>query len=104
MSAKPYTEAGDLFGLGATLYESLTGVHPLAGSNLPETIAKTLRCSVRPPREYVPDLPGELEEMVMAMLATEPTDRPTAADLAEQLARQAAEQGLRWSADVLPEG
>lgn len=104
MSSKPYTEAGDLFGLGATLYESLTGIHPLVGTNLPETISKTLRGAVRPLGDYVPGLPDELEEMVMTMLATDPDKRPTAADLAERLARQAAEQGLKWSADILPEG
>ncbi len=102
MNGRPYSAAGDLFGLGATLYESLTGTHPLTGVTLRETIANTMRGTVSPLQDLVPEAPEELTGEVMALLAADPAERPTAAGLAERLGRLAAERGLRWSADVLP--
>ena len=103
MTGRPYSAAGDLFGLGATLYESLTGAHPLTGATLRETISNTLRGAVTPLSEVLPDVPEELARLVMVLLATDPAERPTAADLAERLGRLAADRRLRWSADVLPD-
>ncbi len=102
MSGQPYSAAGDLFGLGATLYESLTGTHPLTGTTLRETIANTLRGTVSPLQDLLPEAPKELTGEVMGLLAADPAERPTAADLAERLGRLASERGLRWSADFLP--
>ncbi len=101
MNAKPYSKPGDLFGLGATIYESLTGVHPLTGSTLRETIHNTLQGKIKPIRDYVMVSP-ELEELVLALLSTDPSLRPTALESAESLSRQAAEKQLQWSADILP--
>ncbi len=103
MSGKPYSAAGDLFGLGATLYESLTGVHPLTGSTLRETIFNTLRGTIRPLSNYLPEAPEELVSLVMALLNVDPAARPTAAELTERLDRLTAEFHLRWSADFLPD-
>ncbi len=102
MSGKPYSAAGDLFGLGATLYESLTGVHPLTGTTLRETISNTMRGAIRPLGRYVPEATGELTSLVMALLNVDPGRRPTAAELAERFDRLAAGSQLRWSADFLP--
>ncbi len=102
MSGRPYSAAGDLFGLGATLYESLTGTHPLTGTTLRETITNTLRGTVSPLQDLLPEAPDELADEVMALLAPDPAERPSAADLAERLGRLAHERHLRWSADRLP--
>ncbi len=104
MSGRPYSAAGDLFGLGATLYESLTGTHPLTGATLRETISNTLRGRVSPLQDLLPDAPDELAGEVMSLLAANPAERPTAAGLAERLGRLASERRLRWSADFLPAG
>ena len=102
MKGQPYSAAGDLFGLGATLYESLTGTHPLTGDTLRETISNTLRGMVSPLQSLLPEAPEDFTREVMALLAADPSARPSAAGLAERLGRLAAERGLRWSADVLP--
>ncbi len=103
LSGRPYSAAGDLFGLGATLYESLTGTHPLAGGTLRETISNTLGGVVKPLGEALPEVPEELAGLVMALLAADPAERPGAAVLAERLGFLASERRLRWSADALPE-
>ena len=101
MNNVPYTEAGDVFGLGATLYQSLTGVHPLAGASLRETIMNTMRGSYKPLTHYLPDLDPEIVELVDRLLAPDPGDRPTAEKVAAQLESIAARHGYRWSADIL---
>ncbi len=101
LNAKPYSEPGDLFGLGATLYESLVGFHPLTGNTLRETIGNTLKGAVRPLNDYI-DVPPQLAELVASLLATDPSDRPTAAAAASHLSQLAAERRLRWSPDALP--
>ncbi len=103
MSGQPYSAAGDLFGLGATLYESLTGVHPFTGATLRETISNTMRGAVRELGELLPGAPDELVSLVMRSLDVDPVLRPAAAGLTERLDRLAAESQLRWSADILPE-
>ncbi len=101
MSGRPYSAAGDLFGFGATLYEILTGTHPLTGDTLRETISNTLHAAIKPLQELVPGAPQALIDEVMAMLAADPAARPSAAGLAERLGRLASELELSWSADVL---
>ena len=104
MRGQPYSAAGDLFGLGATLYESLTGTHPLTGATLRETISNTIRGIISPLQALLPEAPEDFTGDVMALLAADPSARPSAAELAERLGRLATERGLRWSADVLPNG
>lgn len=102
MNQSPYTESGDLFGLGATLYESLTGVHPLAGSTLRDTIMNTLHGRVKPLTDLVTDIPSSLLELVMSLLAVAPENRPTAEEAADSLETQASSRGYRWDAKVEP--
>ena len=98
----PYTEAGDLYGLGAMLYEAAAGVHPLAGSSLRQTIDRTLAGNVMPLAERQDDLPPDFAHLVMALLAPQPDRRPTAAAVVELLEQAVAEGDLEWRADDLP--
>ena len=100
---EPYTAAGDLFGLGATLYESLAGEHPLIGQNLRETIDRTLEGRFSPLGERCPDLPPGLCFLVDRLLSASPEDRGTARETRERLEEMVAAGGYRWSADGLPE-
>jgi serine/threonine protein kinase len=101
LNQKPYTQPGDIFGLGATLYECLAGFHPLAGDSLRDIILNTLAGRIRPLEESVPDLPPELSALIFELMALDPNDRPTASQAAERLERMAFERELRWQpADV----
>lgn len=102
LADEPYTKAGDLFGYGATLYQALTGLHPLAGDNLRETILNTLRGNVKPIAELRPQLPAALAKLVMDLLAVDDQVRPTGPQALEILQRMAAAGGLSWSAADLP--
>ena len=102
MNQEPYTAAGDLFGLGATLYEALTGVHPLAGETLRETIMNTLHGRIRPLTSMVDNVPFWLIDLVGRLLAVNPEQRPTAEVVATELEERSTAAGLRWDPSDLP--
>ncbi|HEY3869965.1 MAG TPA: serine/threonine-protein kinase [Actinocrinis sp.] len=70
---KPDSPAGDLFSAGATLYHALTGTSPFLRAHPAATLSAVL--SEQPPK---PERGGPLTELIMALLAKEPNDRPTA--------------------------
>jgi serine/threonine-protein kinase len=72
----------DLYALGATLFELLTGTAPFAAGE-PQGARAT--ASAPDPRTLVADLPASLAELVMALLAPSPDARPKSA--AEALRR-----------------
>ena len=84
----------DIYSLGATAYEMLTGAPPFAG--LPARAMLAARMSSLPPAISTlrHDVPAELNDLVMECLATDPADRPrTAQDLVDALERPAVMSG-----------
>ncbi len=77
----------DLYSLGVVLFECLTGQTPFSGDN-PLTVAYAHVNEPPPlPRELNPDVPVELEAVVLKMLAKDPNERyQTAAEVQEVLA------------------
>jgi serine/threonine protein kinase/Tfp pilus assembly protein PilF len=84
-------QKSDIYLLGATLYEILTGHTPRSGKN-PIELLKIARTTVPPaPRTLVPDVPKPLEAICMKAMALRKDDRyPTATTLAEDLQRYLA--------------
>src|SRR5262249_13523244 len=62
----------DIYGLGAMLYEILTGRPPFAGSSTLESLRKAVRGDPPPPRELWPEVPPALEEACLKALAKDP--------------------------------
>ena len=89
------TEATDVYGLGAVLYELLTGRAPRTGSSLAELVAGT-PLPIRPPSELVPGIPEALEQVVMRALAADPDARPASAGaFGEELVAALADEPTR---------
>jgi eukaryotic-like serine/threonine-protein kinase len=80
------TAAGDIFGLGATLFFALTARFPFRGGTPSEYIVDATGHDPRPLAELRPDLPADLLQVVRQMLAKNPSERPSAAVLIERLA------------------
>ena len=74
------TPATDLFGLGATLYEALTGMQPFSEGNgeAEELDARYPQLSEEalPLRDQREEIPRELDRLIMACLARQPERRP----------------------------
>jgi serine/threonine-protein kinase len=80
--------ATDVYGLGAILYELLTGAPPFRAETVMETVVAVLERETTPPRELRPEIPKELETICLKCLEKSPQDRyPSAAVLAAELDR-----------------
>jgi serine/threonine protein kinase/FixJ family two-component response regulator len=83
---KPYTGLVDVYGLGITMYEILTGRPPYASKKAPIEIAKAhLYDKIPSIRERFPYVPIELENLVLATLEKDPQKRPSALEVAQRL-------------------
>ena len=67
--------AADLYSVGAVAYFLLTGRPPFAHENPAEVMAAQVRDEPRPPSTLVPDIPADLEQVVLRRLAKNPHDR-----------------------------
>jgi signal transduction histidine kinase len=65
----------DLYALGVTLYELLTGRRPFAANTASELIRAQLVRRPRPPEELRPAIPGQLAAIVMKLLEKQPEQR-----------------------------
>ncbi|HEY7954139.1 MAG TPA: protein kinase, partial [Polyangia bacterium] len=86
----------DIYAVGAMLYEMLCGHPPHEGGNIMEILTRKATVPPAPLGKLRPDLPPELERLVMRMLAQAPEARPQSMlELAEDLGRLAGEAPTR---------
>jgi serine/threonine protein kinase len=72
---RPVDLRSDLYSLGVVFYEALTGVRPFAADTPFATIRRHCDEPPRPPSEHRPEIPRELEAIVLRLLAKAPEDR-----------------------------
>jgi len=78
----------DVYGLGATLYELLTGQPPFTATSLAVVLARVLHDDAPAPRSLVPGLPVDVETIALKCLDKDPAQRyPSARALADDLGR-----------------
>jgi eukaryotic-like serine/threonine-protein kinase len=70
----------DLYSLGVTLYEVVTGARPFQGDNEHSIMEAHLQKNPPPPIEISPNLPSGLNELILQALEKDPAKRFQAAD------------------------
>ncbi len=89
------TPAGDVYALGAVLYELLTLRPPFAELDLGPLAVRARADEPPRPRALAPGLARDLEAIVLGALAKDPGRRPTAVELAADLRRFADGEPVR---------
>lgn len=87
----PHSAVGaacDVYGLGAVLYELITGEPPFRGATNVETLIDVLDAEPQLPRRINADVPRELETIAMKCLEKDPANRyPTAQAVVDDIQR-----------------
>lgn len=98
------TPAADVYALGVLGYRLLLGEPPFRADSDLDLIRKHLCGVPPPPRSKWPAIPGPLEAILLAMLAKQPTMRPSLAEVADVLraVRRRIRPPRRWLAPARP--
>ena len=80
------TDRADIYSLGVICYWLLSGVHPFKGATDMAIIMQHMTATATPLQELVPGTPRSVSELVDAMLAKTPGERPSARDVVNVLA------------------
>jgi serine/threonine protein kinase len=99
---KPVDRRSDVFALGIVLYELVTARRLFKGDNDYHTMSMIVEGTVPPPSTLRPELPTELDEIIMRALAKAPAARyQSAYDLRGALESLAIDRELRTTAKAV---
>ncbi|MGH9173907.1 MAG: AAA family ATPase, partial [Vicinamibacterales bacterium] len=97
---QPADAGGDLYGLGAMLYEFATGRPPFAGDDPLTVISQHINTAPVAPTWHNPYLPRPLEALILRLLEKDPARRPaSAAGVRDELAAISVLAGSPYRAE-----
>lgn len=100
------TSSSDLYSLGVVMYEMLTGRQPFRGDTPIAIALKQIQENPVPLRQYLPELNRELEQLVLRLMAKEPSQRPRDAEevvrILQKIERELAAEDAQEHTVVLP--
>jgi len=78
----------DIYAVGIMLFEALTGRQPFTAPSAIEVATRHVHEDIPAPSTYAPWLPAEIDRLVLALAAREPSRRPSNATAALAMVRQ----------------
>ncbi len=95
----------DLFAIGVTLYECLTGNRPFSGPNVQAVLLRIVSETPVPPRERNPKISEALENIILKLLEKDPAQRyPSAASVLTAFAEWSPDDALSAISDRFSNG
>lgn len=91
LRGQPPTPASDIYALGATAYQLVTGHRPFEAADPAALAVLPLQTLPASPSSRVPDLPQPLSELILRMMARDPSCRPVDAGLVGSALRSCGE-------------
>jgi len=87
-AGKPADERSDLYAIGVLLYEALTGSIPFTADEPASILYMHVHEAPKPLRSLNPDIPPEMERLVLQLMEKKPSQRPANARVLKQLIAQ----------------
>jgi serine/threonine protein kinase len=75
IDGEPVDERADIYALGITAFEMITGHRPFPEDNITKMINSRLNDDIPDPRTFIPDLPDELYKFIIRATQRNPADR-----------------------------
>lgn len=94
------TAQSDVYSLGVMAYELFLEQLPFEAETSAEIMVMHLKAIPPAPRELWPEIPGQLEALLLRMLAKQPENRPTMLEVARHLEEVRAELDRRRQAVI----
>ena len=98
-----YSPAGDMYSLGVVLYECLAGRRPFQAKGAEKEMQLTVLGGAKSLRALLPEVPEELDSLILGLLVRDPVKRMSAATLAaDRFEAWCRREGLEWRLPATP--
>lgn len=98
IQGEPPEPANDLFSLGVTLYQLLSGTHPFRQKQVTDTLITTVQKEAPPLSEVLDWVPAELDRIIQGLMKKDPKNRPSLKEVQDSFRELIVRTG--WASEI----